>query len=74
MKRLEDLEGLLASARAAPDEKPSAQSSRKRTGSSPTALHQTARNNMDAASAMAFNMAITQVREAVSRRRRVLAP
>jgi TRAP transporter TAXI family solute receptor len=72
MERLEGLDTLLAAARAAPDEASLTEVDAEADRIFAYALHETVRNNMDAASAMAFNMAITQVREAVIRRRRVL--
>lgn len=72
MQRLEGLDDLLAAARAAPDEAALSAIDREADKIFAYALHETARNNMDATSAMAFNMAITQVREAVVRRRQVL--
>jgi TRAP transporter TAXI family solute receptor len=73
MQRLEGLEGLLARARAAPDEASLTEIDGEADKIFAYALKETAQNNMDATSAMAFNMAIAQVRDAVLSRRRVLS-
>jgi TRAP-type uncharacterized transport system substrate-binding protein len=73
MHRLSGLDDLLAAARAAPDEAALAAIDGEADKIFAYALRETAKNNMDASSAMAFNMAITQVREAVMRRRQVLS-
>ncbi len=72
MERLEGLETLLAAARAARDEAALAEVDAEADRIVAYALHATARNNVDAAAAMAFNMAIMQVRDAVVRRRQAL--
>jgi hypothetical protein len=73
MQRLEGLEGLLAKARAAPDEAALTEIDGEADKIFAYALKETAQNNMDATSAMAFNMAIAQVRDAVLSRRRALS-
>jgi TRAP transporter TAXI family solute receptor len=73
MERLAGLDDLLAAARAAPDEAALTAIEGEADKIFAFALRETAKNNMDPSSAMAFNMAITQVREAVTRRRQKLA-
>ncbi len=73
MKRLEGLEALLARARAAPDEAALMEIDGEADRIFAYALKETAQNNMDATAAMAFNMAIAQVRDAVLNRRRTLS-
>jgi TRAP transporter TAXI family solute receptor len=73
MNRLSGLDDLLAAARAAPDGTALDAIDGEADKIFAYALRETAKNNMDASSAMAFNMAITQVREAVVRRRQVLS-
>jgi hypothetical protein len=73
MHRLSGLDDLLAAARAAQDEAALATIDGEADKIFAYALRETAKNNMDPSSAMAFNMAITQVREAVLRRRQVLS-
>lgn len=72
MSRLAGLDKLLAEARTAPDEAALARIDGEADSIFAYTLRQTAENNIDAAGVMAFNMALTQVREAVNARRRTL--
>jgi hypothetical protein len=73
MGELADITGLVTAARAAADETALAQIDAEADRIFAYTIEQTAKSNLDAASVLAFNMALTQVRDAVSLRRRMLA-
>jgi TRAP transporter TAXI family solute receptor len=72
MEELADVTGLVTAAREAPDETALAKIDAEADRIFAYTIEQTAKSNLDAASVLAFNMALTQVRDAISLRRRML--
>jgi TRAP transporter TAXI family solute receptor len=73
MSRLGGLDALLTSARTAADESALAEIDAEADKIFAFTLQETAKSNLDTASVMAFNMALSQVRDAVTARRKSLA-
>jgi TRAP transporter TAXI family solute receptor len=73
MLRLGGLDALLTSARTAADESALAEIDAEADKIFAFTLQETAKSNLDTASVMAFNMALSQVRDAVTARRKSLA-
>ncbi len=73
MEQLAGLDRLLAAARAAPDEAALGAIDGETDRIFAYTLQETARSNLDAAGVMAFNMALSQVRDAVSTRRKAIS-